>query len=341
MGQTTPNIGIYIPSAGETLFDQSFASGMVNVDQHDHSGGPNKGLPIATEGLGAFSVTFDKLNINVVDPTTGVGTSAIFQNQIVMLDPLKSIFQLAPTNGFLTLDGVNAHARTFQDTASVKWTNPAGVAGNPSAVVDPTGLVGIVPVANGGTGKSSFTPYAPILAGTTSTAPLQQPASAGNVGEIYVSQGAGAVGQFQPLGGLGQIQYTTFTLSASDILSINTTSIQVLPAQGAGKIIIPLTCYAILNSDGTPFTLASQTTGMGFFYNDLDDTSMHFANGFIKGTTVSNFWWTTQSATNSGSVPANIRNTPLYIGMYGAIIPYLGGGGSSVTFTLGYLVITA
>jgi len=103
MGQTTPNIGIYIVAAGETNYSESVAAGMVNIDQHDHSGGPNKGLPIATEGLGAFAVTFDKLNVNVVDPTTGIGTSLVLPNQLVMLDPLKSIFQLAPTTGFLSL----------------------------------------------------------------------------------------------------------------------------------------------------------------------------------------------------------------------------------------------
>jgi hypothetical protein len=43
---TTPNIGIYIPSDGETGYGASFQSGMINIDQHDHSGGPNKGLPI-------------------------------------------------------------------------------------------------------------------------------------------------------------------------------------------------------------------------------------------------------------------------------------------------------
>jgi len=159
MGEVTPNIGIYIPAAGETNYDQSVAAGYVNIDQHDHSGGPNKGLPIATEGLGAFAVTFDKLDVNVVDPTTGIGTSLILPNQLVMLDPLKSIFQLAPTTGFLTLDGTDAHARTFQNTATLTWNNADGVGGNPSADVN---IAGISPVTvpNGGTGLTTLTPYA-------------------------------------------------------------------------------------------------------------------------------------------------------------------------------------
>jgi NOL1/NOP2/fmu family ribosome biogenesis protein len=31
MGQVTPNMGIYIPAAGETNYDASFAAGMINV----------------------------------------------------------------------------------------------------------------------------------------------------------------------------------------------------------------------------------------------------------------------------------------------------------------------
>ncbi len=157
MGQTTPNIGIFIPAAGEDNYDQSFSAGMINIDQHDHSGGPNKGLPIATEGLGAFSVTFDKLNANVVDPTTGIGVSGVFPNQLVMLDPLKAIFQLAPASGFISMDGTSAHVRTFTVGTGLNLTNPAGVAGNPLltltsavalSVIGTTSEIQVTPTAN-------------------------------------------------------------------------------------------------------------------------------------------------------------------------------------------------
>ena len=49
MGTITPNIGIFIPADGEQNYGSSFAAGMVNVDQHDHSGGPNKGPPRSGE----------------------------------------------------------------------------------------------------------------------------------------------------------------------------------------------------------------------------------------------------------------------------------------------------
>lgn len=137
MGQITPNIGIYIPAAGETNYDNSFAAGMLNIDAHDHSGGPNKGVPIASGGLADGSVTYPKLNANVADVTTGIGTSGVNLNQLVMLGILKNLYQLATAAGFLAKNGAAVTARTFQDSASLTWTNPDGSAGNPSAVVNP------------------------------------------------------------------------------------------------------------------------------------------------------------------------------------------------------------
>lgn len=75
MGQVTPNISIYIPSAGETNFDQSFALGMVNIDNHNHSGGPTGGVPIPTAGIEDGSITAAKLNASFYD--TGTFTPAL------------------------------------------------------------------------------------------------------------------------------------------------------------------------------------------------------------------------------------------------------------------------
>lgn len=339
MGQTTPNMSIYIPSAGETNYEQSFASGMMNIDQHDHSGGPNKGVPISGSGLADFSVTYDKLNSNVVDPTTGIGTQGgSFANRLQLLGYIASLYQrsiAASPLGYVVMNGGTAEVRNIVDSTSISWTFKDGT-GNPVA-----SIIAPVSVPNGGTAKTSFAvPNAPILAGTTGTSAFQQPASAGNAGEVYTSQGAGSPGVFTALGGLGQIQYVNFTLSAAQMLAISGSSVLVLPAQGANKVIVPISCYAALNSDGTAFALASQTTGLSFFYNDIDDTAMHFANTAIKGFTVSRIFWATQSANGTGADPTNARNAPLYIGEYGPLIAYTGGGSSTINFTLAYVVIT-
>ena len=49
----------------------------------------------------------------------------------------------------------------------------------------------ILNVANGGTGNSSFTPYAVVIGGTTSTAPLGQISGLGTSGQTILSQGPG------------------------------------------------------------------------------------------------------------------------------------------------------
>lgn len=138
MGTTTPNMSIYIPSAGETNYSQSFMAGMMNVDQHDHSGGPNKGVPISSSGLADFSVTYDKLNANVVDSSSGIGTrGSPFQNQLTLLGYIKALYTLSlvPGIGFVIMNGGVAAVRTFQNSANIAWTNAAGTAGNPSAAL--------------------------------------------------------------------------------------------------------------------------------------------------------------------------------------------------------------
>jgi hypothetical protein len=134
MGQTTANIGIYIPAAGETNYDASFAAGMINIDQHDHSGGPNKGVPITSSGLADDSVTYNKLNANVADNATGIGTAgSLGANQLSMLGLLKNIYQIATPAGFIAKNGSLATARTITGTADqIQVSNGDGSAGNPT-----------------------------------------------------------------------------------------------------------------------------------------------------------------------------------------------------------------
>ncbi len=335
MGTTTPNIGIYAPAAGETNYSQSFAAGMVNIDQHDHSGGPNKGLPIATEGLGDFSVTFDKLNANVVDPTTGVGNSGTFPNQIVLLDPIKSIFQLAPASGFITMDGTTSHVRTFQNSSSITWTNADGVGGNPSASVN---IAGISPVTvpNGGTGLTTLTPYAVLAGGTTNTGNVQQVSGLGNVGEVLTSQGAGAL----PIWAASSIQYQKITLTAAQFTNLGATPITLVPAPGAGKVLVPLYCYTYLASSGVPFT--SATAAIGIYYNNTEQALL-FNQTMFNGSTTNLYNWATPSQTQlvsvGGFAEADIVNKPLQISTNNGG-NYAGGGTSTVTFMIAYTTIT-
>lgn len=201
MGQITPNIGAYIPDDGETNYGTSFAAAMVNIDQHDHTGGPNKGVPIPGSGLEDYSVTYNKLNSNVADTATGIGTEgAPFLNRLTILGLLKSIYQLAAGSGFISKDGAVAHARTLQAGAGITISNPAGIAGDPTiAAVTPMSGALVQSI-------SSFDNTASTTATQISAASTPQitdgvqiltatitPSNASNVLQIIVNAGINAV----------------------------------------------------------------------------------------------------------------------------------------------------
>lgn len=162
MGTTTPNIGLYIPADGETNYGTAFANGMLNLDTHDHSGAPNKGVPLSSAGLAAGSVTRDKLNANVF----GAGVHPDINNAIEVDGVLLPIFNLG-TNGLIVRTSAStAAARTITGTAGViDVVNGNGVSGNPtlnlnSAMYTPT-VTGTVaqPTSSGGA-IAGYTPVA-------------------------------------------------------------------------------------------------------------------------------------------------------------------------------------
>lgn len=139
MGQITPNISIYVPAAGETNYDAAFLQGMVNIDQHDHSGGPNKGVPLTSASIANGAITYPLLNANVADPSTGIGVNGALPNQLVMLGILKSIYlnqTTSPTNGLLVVNGATAVARTLTVGSGLQITRADGIAGNPLIELD-------------------------------------------------------------------------------------------------------------------------------------------------------------------------------------------------------------
>lgn len=138
MGQITPNISIYIPSAGETNYDASFLNGMINIDQHDHSGPPNKGVPIASSGLADGSVTAIKLNANVVDPGEGLAVSGGNPNALQAAGVLNSIYKLAG-NGMISKTGASSAAtRTITGTINqIALSNGDGILGDPTISLSP------------------------------------------------------------------------------------------------------------------------------------------------------------------------------------------------------------
>jgi hypothetical protein len=340
MGQTTPNMGIYIPSAGETNYEQSFAAGMMNIDQHDHSGGPNKGVPITNSGLADFSVTYDKLNANVVDSTTGIGTQGgAFQNRLQLLGYLANLYALSltPGVGFVVMNGGVSNVRTFQNSSTVTWTNANGT-GNPSASVNIGGLSPVV-VANGGTGRTSFTPNALIMANTTPTGALQQPAL-GNSGEVFTSNGAGGPGTFQPLPtpAVDNVQIATVTLTASQFRNLSGTPIVLIPAQGAGKVAVVYRVWAKLNYGGVdPFHDGSSVRI--YWGTSSTEVGFVFTSGSFKDS-VNSYYSSdiTNTSSSTGYTTATVENRNVTVSVNTS--NFTGGNANTVTFWASYSVMT-
>lgn len=102
-----------------------------------------------------------------------------------------------------------------------------------SSALDP------LPVPNGGTTDTSFTPYAIICGGTTGTAPFQDIGFVGNPGEILMSNGPGALPSFQSSSGGGELTSITtqkFTSNSTYVPSFGMVycTIECIGAGGGG-----------------------------------------------------------------------------------------------------------
>jgi hypothetical protein len=72
---------------------------------------------------------------------------------------------------------------------------------------------GTLPVAAGGTGLSSTTPYAIIAGGTTSTGTLQQVTGVGSAGQVLTSNGSSALPTWQTSSSISQAKVTALVMT--------------------------------------------------------------------------------------------------------------------------------
>lgn len=76
MGTRTPNMSIYAPANGEDLYGRSFLQGLLNIDAHDHSGAPDNGVQIGTDGIQDGAITPAKLSQQIIVEATVQTTNA-------------------------------------------------------------------------------------------------------------------------------------------------------------------------------------------------------------------------------------------------------------------------
>ena len=143
-----------------------------------------------------------QLNWNTTNASSvlGVGFPQLTASKVPYLDANKVLVSSAITPTQLGyLSGASGTTGTGNIVFSTSPTLVTPALGTPSAIVLTnatalpltTGVTGILPVANGGTGDSSFTANQVVIGGTTTTNPLAQVA-AGTSGQVLTSNGSAA-----------------------------------------------------------------------------------------------------------------------------------------------------
>jgi hypothetical protein len=133
VGTITANIGIYIPANGEEVYGTSFAAGMQNIDLHDHSGGPNKGVPLSAASIGNGSITAVKFAGDVFFPGGGIdldgGTNALKLSSAVLI----SFGNLGASSGLVVNNaGVVSATTLTSGDSNILIANGSGVGGAPT-----------------------------------------------------------------------------------------------------------------------------------------------------------------------------------------------------------------
>lgn len=166
-----------------------------------------------------------------------------------------------------------------------------------------------VSVANGGTGDSSVTAYAPVCGGTTSTGALQS-ASTGqsNVGYVFTSGGSSALPSFQ----LGAATFLSYTPVSSGSVIIDLTNYVSVYAI---MVLIPFGLFPSVNGEAL-YMLSSTNGGVSYLTSG-------YSSGYNKNA------YNTATLTNS--------NSNAQYSLTGGI--HAAGGGNGVAGVLHYFNI--
>ena len=140
------------------------------------------------------------------------------------------------------------------------------------AITSGTWLGSSVDVAHGGTGSSSFSPYAVICAGTTATGVFQNVSGVGTAGQILVSNGAAAYPTWQTIAGGGDMLLAGVqTNTGAKSFNVNTF---ILKGSTSGTITLNATAVAGTNTITFP-----AATGIVALTSDVPTFPLSLANG--------------------------------------------------------------
>jgi len=187
-------------------------------------------LSLAAGGTGTSAASANAA-FDALSPMTTAG-DIIYENAT----PTAARLGIGTTGQVLTVSsGLPAWATPTNTgtVTSVAMTVPSflSVSGSPITTSGTLALTlsgTALPVANGGTGDTSFTAYAVVCGGTGSTTALQSIASVGTSGQVLTSNGAGALPTFQAASGSASLNSTSYAqITASTINTSGTSGILI------------------------------------------------------------------------------------------------------------------
>jgi len=173
------------------------------------------GSPLSLGGTASFDLTgCTQYAIQVGDATgsldslaTGTATQIMQSGGAAAIPAWSTATYPATTvqGDVMFSSAANTVVGLVKDTNVTRYISNTGAASNPAwAQIELTnGVVGILPVASGGSGFATTTAYAVLCGGTTATNPFQPIAGVGTATQVLTSNGAGALPTFQDAGGGG------------------------------------------------------------------------------------------------------------------------------------------
>lgn len=152
------------------------------------------------------SIVNADINASAAIDLTKLNTTGLTASTILSADASKNFVSLAlATYPSLTelsyVKGVTSAIQTQLGTKAASGAN--------SDITSLSALSTPLSVAQGGTGDSSLTAFAVLCGGTTSTGPVQSIASVGTAGQVFTSNGAGALPTFQAASGGTKVNVST------------------------------------------------------------------------------------------------------------------------------------